>query len=216
MQLTLFNTLLISMICIFSSQAKGGLILWEFEGTLSPPQSDPLGIGGETIHFHTEFDASDVWVEGIPLSNGTPTLYFPSISATSSITGAHTIAIWNSSPAAGYFSGTGIGGIRAGVNVPFYVSFIIDGLLTKTFSPNGPPPLMPSPGENLRIEHLRDDPEAIGSLRDPISGLFYDYIDNSVSIVPVPEPPTFYLIALGLILLAAITQRKNLNISSFS
>ena len=161
------------------------LILWDFEGTVSAQTDDPLGIDGEVIRLHLEFDASDVWIRGTDFA-GDSAYYFPTVVSSASITGVHAIATNSAAPAARYLEAISSGGISEALNNPSYVDFIIDGVLTTTFATNGPAILAPSPGDNLVIAHLRDDLEQFLHLY--IAGVpAYEFTNQTITIKEVAQ-----------------------------
>lgn len=177
---TFLVCILVSISVVGGANAES-LILWDFEGTVLARTDDPLGIDGEVIRLHLEFDVSDVWIKG-PDFAGENAFYFPTVVSSASITGVHTIATNSAAPAARYLDvAGGIGGIAEAVNIPGYVDFIIDGALTTTFASNGPAILAPSAGDNLVIAHLRDDLEQFVSLH--LAGVSaYEFTNQTLTI----------------------------------
>lgn len=172
----------------FTKQAEAVPIFWDFQGTLSSQTTDPLGINGEVIQLHIEFNSLDTWVKGDYL--GEAWYYFPSTASSASITGSNTIAVKSMFPAASISAG-GHGGIREAVFNPSYVDFIINGQPTTTFAANGPLfQSVPNVGDNLSLSQLRDDLGSIASIET--GDVFYDFVNSSVTkvAVPGPTPPT--------------------------
>jgi len=184
-------------IFVFSiSQANAGLIKWTYQGTLALDRGfDTLGIAGDTITATLLFDVTDTWQA--PADDN---LWFPSLAATASITGSHTIVTVSAAPAALDHSGISAGMVES-IGSPSYMGFEVDGIILMALAFNTPAAVQPALGEHLIPQHLVSNNDWYAALRqiEPVGGWNqWIFTRGAVSISTVPEPATLALFGLGL------------------
>ncbi len=192
---------LIAGLFCFSATAQAALIQWTYEATISQITitDDPLGIEGERATISLTFDDSDLWH-----SDGG--LYFPTTSASASITGGHTVELNSANPAGFHFISY-VAAITEAVGNASFVDLTIDGFQTRMGSFQGSSTSIPVAGERLSLAHLPTSiPNALFDY--PIGTNRYRLVDSSVRAGIVPESTTLSLIGLGLVGIVLLRHRK--------
>ncbi len=178
---------------VLSANVNAATIQWQFDATFSAVNNNSLNIDGEQISMLLTFDDADVWQE----VGGR--LYFPTVAADVSITGAHTIALVTATPAILHNSGNAVAGIVDGVGITSYVGFIVDGAGGTTNNFFDSSIEIPSVGQSLLTTNL---PQSINGQASINSGdSQYWLVDSSVTISTVPVPAAVWLFGSGLGLL---------------
>ena len=173
--------------------AHAGLITWQFNATIDATTDDPLGIDGESFSLTVLFDDdAHVWTDIGGLLN------YPSLSATASIGGGHTVALNTPMPAAGKLGL--VAAILEGVGSTDWVDWIIDGTFTQSISFTGSAALMASPGDAILPEHLPQSIASEAGFGLSLQGdIDYVYENAEITITRVPEPSTLLVLVVGLV-----------------
>lgn len=197
---------LIAGLFCFSATAQAALIQWTYEATISQITDsqitdDPLGIEGERATILLTFDDSDLW------RRDGGELYFPTASASASITGGHTVELNSANPAGFHFSSNLIAAITEAVGNTNFVDLRIDDRETRMGSFQGSSTSIPVAGERLSLAHL---PASIpNALFDyPIGTNRYRLVDSSVRAGIVPESTALSLIGFGFVGLVLVRHKK--------
>jgi len=192
---------LIAGLFCFSATAQAALIQWTYEATISRITDDPLGINGERATISLTFDDADLW------GSDAAGLYFPTTSASASITGGHTVELNSANPAGFHFSSNLIAAITEAVGNTNFVDLRIDDRETRMGSFQGSSTSIPVAGERLSLAHLPTSiPNALFDY--PIGTNSYRLVDSSVRAGIVPESTTLSLIGLGLVGIVLLRHRK--------
>ena len=194
------------------SQAYAGMIEWSYSATLSLNSGlDVFGLDGATISTTILFDDTSTWEYGSVNNN---ILYVKSVSAISSITGAHTISLNSLLPAAGYSASFG-NRIYSDTDSDDFFDFIIDGLTFETYRDtslgNIFADIAPAEDDVISVDNLLP---SFGSLiyyssvlYVGVSDTIYDHTEQLYRVselATVPEPTTFLLLAIGIVGLAGM------------
>ena len=194
------------------SQAYAGMIEWSYSAILSLNSgTDLFGLDGATISTTIRFDDTSTWEYGSVNNN---ILYVKSVSAISSITGAHTISLNSPLPAAGYSASYG-NRIYSDTDSIDFFDFIIDGLIFETHRDislgNIFTDTVPAEGDFITVNNLIP---SFGSLIYTsnvlyvgVSDTIYDHtaqLYRVSELATVPEPTTFLLLAIGVVGIAGM------------
>jgi len=189
--------ILMLVLSFLSVGANAATVTWVLDASIEATSTDPLGIDGEDISITLLFDDTEIWFDsGVGL-------YLPSFSSFASMTGSHTAALVQTTPAAYVGIGATSGSMMEQVGVPFFMDLSIDGNVTRSINFFGDISAIPLAGSSLLPEHLMFNLGGGAGIDFPVGLPANEYLfsGESISISVVPLPAAVYLFASGLGLL---------------